>query len=49
MRLQAVENIRLLDSVMIILEYQQYALALQATISGEEYTNKYQSDIELIK
>ena len=50
MRVQAVENIRLLDSVMIILEdYQQYALALQATISGEEYTNKYQSDTELIK
>ena len=45
MRAQAVENIRLLDSVMIILEdYQQYALALQATISGEEYNNKYQSD-----
>ena len=36
MRVQAVENIRLLDSVMIILEdYQQYALALQATISGK--------------
>jgi len=50
MRAQAVENIRLLDSVMIILEdYQQYALALQATISGEEYSNKYQSDTELIK
>ena len=50
MRLQAVENIRLLDSVMIILEdYQQYALALQATISGGEYSNKYQSDTELIK
>ena len=41
MRVQAVENIRLLDSVMIVLEdYQQYALALQATISGEEYSNK---------
>ena len=50
MRAQAVENIRLLDSVMIILEdYQQYALALQTTISGEEYSNKYQSDTELIK
>ena len=44
MRLQAVNNIKILDSVMLILEdYQQYALALQATISGEDYNNKYQS------
>ena len=50
MRLQAVNNIKILDSVMLILEdYQQYALALQATISGEDYNNKYQSGTELIK
>tara|TARA_Y200000002_G_scaffold349994_1_gene327063 strand:- start:1013 stop:1867 length:855 start_codon:yes stop_codon:yes gene_type:complete len=49
-RLQAADNIKLLDSVMIILEdYEQYSMALKATISGEEYINKYQSDAELVK